>query len=402
MRIQDLSVNERILIHLKDFSMDPEGEGAMIGQTQEGISEAVGIRINHVPRATNTLLEDAYIDEALIHIGGLKRKRKAFFLTARGSKIAEGLLSKLKSQKVLFKSADGKEIQISLSDIVFKASGSTVSKLALSIFREGLILESSLTGEAARVHISNLEGAHEPEIFVNRVKEIAFLKSKINSGEKLLVVSGIKGIGKTSVVRKTLKEFEDSKNIFLYTLHEWDTLKSILEQMSENHIRLGRNELKKLLRQSKDPDIGLSASTFQKDVRDSQSLIILDNIFDLRKEVMQFIYMICEHSRNLDNSCLILITRDRQSLAPTPCLGTIGSNDLVLKGLDRGSAMVLLKSLGMDQEDSDRVFTMTQGHPLALKLVNSNEIKDLIDTKGLTNEEVWVVRCMKAFDAIFE
>jgi hypothetical protein len=402
MRIEDLSVNERILIHLKDFSMDSGGEGAIIGQTQEGIGEAIGIRINHVPRATGTLLEDGYIDEALVHVGGLKRKRKAFFLTARGSEIADELMAKLKSQKVLFKGTDGKETQISLQDIIFKARGYTISGLALSFFRDGVILESSLTGEPAITYLSTLEAVPEPETFVNRANEIVFLSKKITSGEKLLVVSGIKGIGKTSLVWKTLKEFEDRKNIFWYTLHEWDTVRSVMEQMSENHVRLGRNELKKFLRLSKDLDIGLSASTFLKDILDSESIIVIDNIFDLKKEVMQFIYMLCEHSRNLDNVCLILITRDRQSLSPTPSLGAMGSNDLVVKGLDRDSAMVLLERMGLDREDGDRVFAMTQGHPLALKLVNSDEIKNLIDTKGLTNEEVWVVRCMKAFDAIFD
>jgi len=400
MRIEDLSVNERILIHLKDFSLDLKG--ASIGQTQEGIGDAVGIRINHVPRATSTLLEDSYIEETLVHVGGLKRKRKVFFLTARGSEIADELLSKLKSQKVLFKNAEGKEKQISLQDVIFKARSSTLPRLALSFFREGIILESSITGESSKIYLSTLGAIPESEEFVDRVNEIAFLREKITNGEKLLVVSGIKGIGKTTLVWKALKEYENQKNIFWYSLHEWDTMRNVLEQMSENHIRLGRNELKKLLRLSKDMDIGLSASTFLKDVRDSDSIIVIDNIFDLQKEVMRFIYMLCEHSRNLDNVCIILITRDRQSLSPTPCLGTLGSKDLVLKGLDRDSAMALLERMGLSPEDGDRVFAMTQGHPLALKLVNSDEIKDIIDTKGLTNEEVWVVRCMKAFDAIFE
>jgi hypothetical protein len=64
--------------------------------------------------------------------------------------------------------------------------------------------------------------------------------------------------------------------------------------------------------------------------------------------------------------------------------------------------MEMMATLGLEPEDSDRVFAMTQGHPLAIKLVNSEEIMKVIDTKGLTKEEVWVVRCMKAFNAIFD
>jgi hypothetical protein len=402
MRIEDLSVNERILIHLKDYSTDPANEGAQLGQTQEGIGEAVGIRINHVPRATNTLLGHEYIGEALVHVGGLKRKRKAFFLTPRGAEIAEGLISKLKAQKVQFRDSAGSEKTLPVHEILFRARGSTASCLILACFRDGLILESSLSGLQTTPFLSTLPELPANEAFVDREKETAFLVSGIESCEPLLVVSGIKGIGKTQLVLRTLKRFEGHKNIFWYTLREWDTVRNLLEQMAANNVRLGRNELRKFLRQTKNIDTGMAATSLLKDLRESDSIIVLDNIFDLKRELMQLLYLICEQSRTLKDVCAILITRDRQSLSPTACLGTLGPNDLVLKGLDRKSSLELLSILGMDPQDMDRVFAMTQGHPLALKLVNSEEIVSLIDTKGLTKEELWVVRCLKAFDAIFE
>lgn len=402
MRIEDLSVNERILVHLRDFTEDPRTGGISLGQTQEGIGEAVGILINHVPRATNSLLTDGYIDEALVHIGGLKRKRKVFFLTAKGTEIADGLISELKEQKVLFRARDGTETSLALTDILFKTRGNTAARLILTIFREGVILESSIQGESPAVYLSTLHAVPDAELFVDRIDEAAFIKNKLQRPEGLVVVSGIKGIGKTSLVRKVLGEYEGRKNIFWYTLHEWETARSFLEQMAENHVRLGRNELRKMLRQNREADIGMCAQTFLRDVQDSESIIVMDNIFDLKKEVMQLIYMLCEVSSRLRNVNLILITRDRQSLSPVPNLGALGPNDLVLKGLDSVNAGKMLEQLGIDAENCDRVFAMTQGHPLAMKLVNSDEIIGLIDTKGLTKEELWMVRCLKAFDAIFE
>ncbi|MDO9537009.1 MAG: hypothetical protein Q7J68_01660 [Thermoplasmata archaeon] len=402
MRVEELSVNERILIHLKDFSMDPETEGASLGQTQEGIGEAVGIRINHVPRATSSLMDDGYIGEILMHIGGLKRKRKAFYLTKKGFETSNNLISKLETQKVIFRDSNGDEKKLTIPEILFTARNSTFSGLLLTFFRDGIILQSSLSGDKSRMHISLLDNLPEPDNYVNRVQEMSFIRDMVKSGEKLIIVSGIKGIGKTSLVWKTLKEFESSKNIFWYTAHEWDTTRSILEQFSEFYIRLARGEVKKALRLSRDIDIGQSISALLKDVRDSDSILVIDNIFDLKKEVMQLLCMLCEQSRNLDNSCLILITRDRESLGMTPSLQHMGRNDLVVKGLERVSAMGLMESMGMEPEDGDRVYAMTQGHPLAIKLVNSEEIMKVIDTKGLTKEEVWVVRCLKAFDAIFE
>lgn len=400
MRIEDLSVNERILVHLKDFGTDPEAEGARLGQTQEGIGEAVGIRINHVPRATNALLKDGYIGEALVHIGGLKRKRKAFFLTPAGAEMASRILAKVKFQKIAFRSSKGEEGAAPVQDLAFRFRGSTPSQLILAFFRDGVVLEASVS-EGARPYASNLDAVPAPEAFVGRAQETRFIRDRLGSGSNLLTVSGMKGIGKTSLVLAALKEFEGRKNIFWYSLHDWDTPRSLLDQISERYVRLGRNEAKKALRQNKDIEIGQGASALLRDMKDSDSILVLDNVFGLKRETMQLVYTLAEQCRELGNSALIIITRDRESIEAAQCIREGGSDDLVVRGLEHDSAMELMKSMGMTPEDSDRVFAMTQGHPLAIKLVNSEEIGKVIDTKGLTNEEIWVVRCMKAFDAIF-
>jgi hypothetical protein len=403
MRIGDLSVNERILLHLKDLPRDPEHEGAVMAQTQEGIGDGVGIRINHVPRATRKLLADEYIDEVLVHIGGLKRKRKAYFLTKRGGEIAEELIKKLWKQEVLFRTVDGEESVMPLEEVLFRSGGGfSVSKLVLLAFRDGAVLESSLSKTDVIPYQSNLETVSISDEFFDRVEESTHLKEYINEGRGVIVVSGIKGIGKTSLVRSVLEDFKDSRNLMWYTAHEWDTARSILESVSDFYVRLDRNELKKMLRLSKGIDIGMAVKTLVSDVQGSGSIIVLDNVFNLKKDVMQLISMICEKSRSLKDSCLLIITRDREGLTSSPCLDGLGENELVLGGLDREWALKLMKKMGMDPEESERVYAMTQGHPLALKLVNSEEIKKVIDTKGLTKEEVWVVRCLKAFDAIFE
>ena len=402
MRIEDLSVNERILIHLRDYSMDPLNEGASMNQTQEGIGEAIGIRINHVPRATKKLLDDRYIEQELVHIGGLKRKRKAFYLTNIGMEITDDFLSKLKKQKVLFRSARGQEEVIEVDKLIFKSRSATISKIIMSYFNEGVVLESSLKGTGQYSFISNLDDLSEPEIFVDREAETGILFEKLDGDQKIIVVSGIKGIGKTTLVWKILKYYEKKKNILWYTAHEWDTARNVIEAFSDFYVRFGRNEMKKMLRMYKDLDIGKSAGTFIKDVQDSDSIIVIDNIFDLKKEVMQLIHMICENSKSIRGTKIILITRDKEGLMASPCLGDLGGKDLVVKGLEHKWAMKMMADMGMEPDESERIYAMTQGHPLALKLVNSEEINKIIDTKGLTKEEVWVVRCLKAFDAIFE
>ena len=150
-------------------------------------------------------------------------------------------------------------------------------------------------------------------------------------------------------------------------------------------------------------DINLATTALMKDILASNTIIVIDNIFNLEEEVMRLLFMVCERSRQLTDSHFIYIVRDREDLTSTPCLGELGgSNEIIVKGLNFGWAAKLMKELGMEEDEMERVYGMTNGHPLALELVNSDEIRKIIDTKGLTKEEIWVVRCLKAFDAIFD
>jgi hypothetical protein len=403
MRLEDLSVNERILIHLRGFRTDLEG-AASIEQTQEGISKAVGMRINHVPRATKKLIGDGYIDESLVHIGGLKRKRRAYNLTDAGHKIADDLISKLRDQEVLFRDAQGIESTMKIDDIIFKAgSKASISHIILTSYNEGVVLETALAGELSTPYISTLEHVQKPAHFLDREEERKRLKRNLDENERIIVISGMRGIGKSALARTVLVEYEESRNILWYAAHDWDTARSLLDALSEFFIRLGRNELKKLLKTTKILDINMAVSSLMKDLQASNTITVIDNIFDLNEEVMQLLFMICERSRIMRDSCFIYITRDRESLMSTPCLGELGgSNEIEMKGLDRKWAKKLMTEMGMEPGEMERVYGMTNGHPLALELVNSEEIQKIIDTKGLTKEEIWVVRCLKAFDAIFE
>lgn len=403
MRVNDLSVNERILIHLRDFRGDPE-TSSMIDQTQEGIAKAVGMRVNHVPRATKKLIEEGYIDEFLVHIGGLKRKRRAYYLTDTGSKIANDIVEKLRGQDILFRAISGEEKTMKIDDIIFGAGAkASISHIILTSFNESVILESALGKEKETPYHSTLDQVPEPLHFLNRKVEIKQLKKCLDSGERIIIISGMRGIGKSALARTVLLDYEITNNILWYGAHEWDTARSVLEHLSEFFVRLGRNELKKLLRTTKKLDINLATSALMKDVLASNTIVVVDNVFDLKEEVMQLLLMIGERARNLTDSNFIYITRDRELLTATPCLGELGGpNEIIVKGLEYEWAAKMMKKMGMESDEMERVFGMTNGHPLALELVNSEEIQKIIDTKGLTREEIWVVRCLKAFDAIFE
>ena len=160
MNITDLTVNERILLHLRNYLTQDIQTSAVMGQTQGGISEGIDIRINHIPRAVKKLLDDNYVEECLAHVGGLKRKRKVYILTESGMKKSNDMLDSLKEVEVLVKFEDGKEELTKIMDVPLSFNtNATLSEIILSAFSHGEVYESKLCigADSALSLISNLD-----------------------------------------------------------------------------------------------------------------------------------------------------------------------------------------------------------------------------------------------------
>ena len=86
----DLTVEKRILLHLHKYSHTYQDAWEVPNaMSQEGISEALEILLNNVSRAVKDLKTEGKVTERLAHIKGGRRKRRAYFLTEEGTRLAE-------------------------------------------------------------------------------------------------------------------------------------------------------------------------------------------------------------------------------------------------------------------------------------------------------------------------
>ncbi|MCK5559757.1 MAG: hypothetical protein KAJ51_04165, partial [Thermoplasmata archaeon] len=87
--------------------------------TQLGIATGVDISYTHVPRAVKRLQEQGLIIELMAHVDNqpTSRRRKAYFLTERGLKIASELQSSLADLSVVYKDENGNTSKVLLKDI---------------------------------------------------------------------------------------------------------------------------------------------------------------------------------------------------------------------------------------------------------------------------------------------
>ena len=92
-------VQERILLHLRDYSDYRSSVEVPFALSQMGIANAVAIARSNVPRAIAGLRDQGLLVERQAHVKGVSRKRKAYFLTTPGVVLADETWKRLRDYK---------------------------------------------------------------------------------------------------------------------------------------------------------------------------------------------------------------------------------------------------------------------------------------------------------------
>ena len=90
-----LTVQERIILHLSEYSKYLQQMEVPFSLTQEGIANAIGVVRSAIPRAMKKLILKNQVNETLAHVSGVTRRRKIYYLTTDGIIIAQDLKNKL-------------------------------------------------------------------------------------------------------------------------------------------------------------------------------------------------------------------------------------------------------------------------------------------------------------------
>lgn len=102
-----LSTEDRIILHLLDYSRFEKDDFLPIEVTQLGISQATGIAQSHVSRILKKLKDQGLIQYKLARVASIGRRWKVYFLTWESLISAQKLKAELCETKVSFKDARG-------------------------------------------------------------------------------------------------------------------------------------------------------------------------------------------------------------------------------------------------------------------------------------------------------
>jgi ATP/maltotriose-dependent transcriptional regulator MalT len=394
MGAEQLKVEDRILLHLHSYIRFADEYEVPKAMSQKGIGEAIWIAWSNVPRAMKRLREQDLVDERTARVKGEFRKKKVYMLTPQGFAKAQDLRDDLGRRRVTV-SRGGDSSEMAFSDVP-EHVGFKVPYLELlrGIDEDGVLdVERAQTRWEEQVEmVDRTDRAPKLHAFYGREQELEALGEMVGE-HRFVVLHGIAGIGKTTLAVRLLGDLRRETNVLWITLHNWDTLAGVLDQLADFLAEAGRRQLRNLLDDRPDPDLGDAYYSLEEDLQDLKGVLVLDDFHKAAEPLVDLLSMLLEILKDRTSPSLLLVSRylpsfyDRRYVVIQRVVG-----ELPLEGLDRASARTMLEGRGLGDEEFDRIYDTTRGHPLALELVmrrDQTDPRQFKDVMAFVREEVF-------------
>jgi tetratricopeptide (TPR) repeat protein/DNA-binding MarR family transcriptional regulator len=368
-----LTVQERILLHLSEYSKYVDQLQVPFALTQEGIAESVGVVRSAIPRAIKKLISKDFAKEQLAHVDGLSRRRKIYYLTTDGLVQAMELKNKLLAFNVTLINSDNKtitckiqeisekvQVKLNLLDVILNLDSDNVfnfpefgqtKKMKKSSDNKPLATRDDLVIEekTQAIAISGKPGARAgglggagvgvgigergvakvlgvpvgsvglihytdkaPKIstFVGRKNELEQIHKMIGHEEcKIIIVHGVPGIGKTTLAVKLLDDLKKDFNLFWYRCHEWDTIRNVLTSISRFTESQGKTQLKRYLEANQNIDLNEVADILEIELHGLDAIFFLDDFHKINEPFIALFTLIREMLERISGIQFLLLSR---------------------------------------------------------------------------------------------
>ncbi|TFG70414.1 MAG: tetratricopeptide repeat protein [Methanomassiliicoccus sp.] len=380
-----VSQNERLLIHLMEFDEHRDEPEVPLAVCQEGIAQRLQIQVHTVSRALSSFQAEGLVNGRLAHVRGAPRRRKTYFLTDKGHKAAHSIRDQLLKGRLIFEE-NGRTVEISLSEIsdrLSKGRGGAIPFLYLvdhacenEILRSGTILAMYGAGEKVRQYIAIGMGRPIAETLFGRDAELGHLQEWIgDDSTHSILISGMAGIGKTSLASRVFEDLSGKSHVFWYSLHTWDTEERVLSVLTSFLRSLDRSEASECV--SRGYSLGDLFTPLVSDLNGAGAVIFLDDVHKASDPLQSLLAILQDAVGASGSSKLVLLSRSRPQFYSK---ASTGSCELELKVLDDASARKYAESA--KAVDPSLVVNMSRGHPLLLSLMSRGGItavaKDLV------------------------
>ena len=378
---------DRILLHLLEYAGYEAQRERPDALTQFGIADSTHLGRSTISKSIRLLMTRGLIFAERAHVPSGKLRRTTYMLTETGARLARSRKAEVEAEIIAVKSENGDITKMPLKQIAkqLPASASALT-IAAHVSRGVFDMKSFLQGrEKRRIFVDFTERAPKLKYFFGRSKELDEVDGFLASREsKFLALSGIPGIGKTTLLVRRLEDWRSNMNLFWYRLQEWTAPGSVLRRLAQFLDCLGRRELINCLAAGNGFDMDEAGRLLERDLKGLNALLIFDDCHKASKDVIQLLYSLKLVLDGLPGPKVIVAGRsvpafyDRRDAKVGKLV-----RELEIQGLDKDSSarLLALRSVDIQQPVLDRIYEATKGHPLFLELVDpahGTRTKDIV------------------------
>ncbi len=382
-------VQERILLHLRDYIDHADKVEVPFALSQMGIANAVAIARSNVPRAIAGMREQGHLIERQAHVTGVSRKRKAYFLTEEGANIANDIWAKVSTQPVRLVHPDGRSetlelaqaleaTELPLRHVDFLRYLDDTGTVDLSTLSAELI-ERDLSKHIEKQLVTSLNDLPRIRRFFGREAEIDSMVALLEGHSSSILIPGIAGIGKTALAGKLLERFTHQRNLLYHRCQDWEGSRAFFEATSEWLSALGHNDLSDYLAVTPVPQASMTVNLIVEGLQDSPALIVIDDLHKVGDETLiSALRALTLRIPELDNAGLVMFSRSFRMVVPeADSSGRIVTLVMPLEGLDQESSRQILTAMpNLEMTQFLHIYTLSRGHPLVLELINRGSVGD--------------------------
>ena len=337
-----LTVSERILYHLSNYVKHEGKFEVPFDVTQDGISQAISISRAHAAIELKKLRASGAIEERLSHVRKGKARRKAYFLTAQG-----------------------------------KASAATVVRYVKDNGIDPMVDPSKVAPEvvaaAGRARSSRRSSPIPPtREFHGRERELSSLRKAMDSPSvKIVSITGIAGIGKTSLASRLASGLADQR-VFWYTAKPWDVPRTATESLARFFMDNGCKKLHSYLSSDR-VELGELSVLLDEELSENGYTFVFDDA-DCAEGLQDLLRMF----RHSSGAAKMVVTAENvpRFYDRSDVVARNEVFELELGGLDRASASKVLASRGITGESAEKLVALTKGHPLSLEMITVSGLSE--------------------------
>ncbi|HEX7392773.1 MAG TPA: tetratricopeptide repeat protein [Thermoplasmata archaeon] len=331
----ELTVSERILYHLSNYTKYEDKYESPFDVTQDGISQACAISRAHAAIELKKLKASGIVDERLSHVRRGKSRRKVYFLTFAGKANAKDVLQYVRDNGIA-PAVDPSRVSPESTGRERKAKRSSPLPTVREFF--GRKTELREVGEALA-----------------------------DAGTKIVAVKGIPGIGKTTLVAKAVSEITGQR-VFWYSAKPWDSGKVLADSLGRFFSDNGGRKLAAYLASGKF-ELGELSFLLSEELAENGYTFVFDDA-DSSSGLQEFLRMF----RHSSGSAKIVVASEHDPgfYESSDKVARKEVRELELGGLDVEASLQLLKTRGIDGQVARELVKVTNGHPLSLEMVTES------------------------------